>query len=73
MSAALLVLVSAATGAILVAWSVARLLRARKLHQRGLNLRAENQRLRDDPRFTEIWVKQFKPDPAPKPDDPSST
>ena len=48
---------------IVVVWSAARLMRARELRRRGLGIGAEDRRLRDDPRFTDIWVKQLKKDP----------
>lgn len=71
MTAALLLLVAMAI--IVVVWSGARLMRARELRRRGLDIGAENRRLRDDPRFTEIWVQQLRNDPPREPDDPSAT
>jgi len=55
--------------AVISIWAAARLIRARRLHRRGLGLTSEDRRLRDDPRFTELWVRQLKEDPPAGPDD----
>lgn len=44
-------------------WTVARVMRAIRLGRHGFGVGAEDRRLRDDPRFTDAWVKQFRPGP----------
>ena len=49
-----------AIAAIVLAWALARLLRAQRLGRSGFDAGSEDSRLRDDPRFTEAWVKQLR-------------
>ena len=71
MSGAIAIL--AGVAAIVVAWVVARLLRARQLGRQGFGIDSEDRRLRHDPRFTEDWVKQLRADASPRePDDRSA-
>ena len=71
MSLAILTIIGIVAG--IVIWAMVRLARAARLRKRGLDVSAEDRRLRDDPRFTGIWVQQLKNDPPRSPDDPSQT
>ena len=57
--------------AIVLAWVLARLLRAQRLGRAGFDVDSEDRRLRDDPRFAEAWVRQLRSDP-PQPGDERS-
>jgi hypothetical protein len=50
---------------IIVLWATLRLLRAARLRRRGFGVDAEDRRLRADPRFTEMWVQQYRPETPP--------
>ena len=50
---------------IVFAWAGARLIRAMRLGRRGFDIDAEDRRLRGDPRFTDIWVQEYRPEPPP--------
>jgi hypothetical protein len=59
--------------AVIVLWAAARLLRAARIRRGGLDVSAEERRLRHDPRFTQAWVDDVKKDTPRRPDDPSAT
>ena len=46
-------------------WVIFRIVRVRRRHRAGFGIGDEERRLRDDPRFTELWVKQLPKNEPP--------
>jgi hypothetical protein len=59
-------LLLALMGIVVFGWAALRLIHAARLRKRGFGVHAEDRRLRDDPRFTEIWVQQYRKEPPPE-------
>ncbi len=59
--------------AVIVIWAAARLARASRMRRGGLDVSAEDRRLRTDPRFTEVWVQHLKKEAPEHRDETSST
>ena len=58
-------------GLVVAVWAVARFARAWRLGRAGFGVDSEDRRLRDDPRFTDAWVRQLRNDaPSRGPGDP---